>query len=289
MKIAVTGASGFIGRQVLGQLALPGVEVIAVTRAASRLAGLGSGFRRVEMDLSAPVGDGFDRLGRPDVLLHLAWDGLPNYQSLRHFEVELPAQFQFLKGMIAAGLPALVVAGTCFEYGLQSGPLAPNLETRPNNPYGFAKDTLRKQLEFLKAATPFNFVWARLFYLFGEGQSSASLYPLLKAAVAKGERVFNMSGGEQLRDYLPVEVAARDLARLALKHPDAEPVNVCSGTPVSVRRLVETWIEENHWDITPNLGHYPYPDHEPMAFWGDRRSLDALLGDGGHPTEGPVF
>jgi len=278
MKIAVTGASGFIGRQVLRQLARPEVEVIAATRSALKLEGLGRDVQIVELDLAAPGSDPFQRLGRPDVLLHLAWDGLPNYQSLRHFEVELPAQYRFLKGMVEAGLPALVVTGTCFEYGLQSGPLDPSRETRPNNPYGFAKDTLRRQLEFLKAGTPFNLVWARMFYLFGEGQSSGSLFPLLKAAVASGERVFNMSGGEQLRDYLPVERAALDLARLALKHPDAEPVNVCSGTPVSVRRLVEQWINENHWDITPNLGHYPYPDHEPMAFWGDRRSLDALLG-----------
>jgi len=37
MKIAVTGASGFIGRHVLAELARYPHEIIAVTRAATRL------------------------------------------------------------------------------------------------------------------------------------------------------------------------------------------------------------------------------------------------------------
>jgi dTDP-6-deoxy-L-talose 4-dehydrogenase (NAD+) len=40
---------------------------------------------------------------------------------------------------------------------------------------------------------------------------------------------------------------------------------------------VEGWIAENGWEIALNLGHYPYPDYEPMAFWGDRDRLDAIL------------
>jgi hypothetical protein len=40
---------------------------------------------------------------------------------------------------------------------------------------------------------------------------------------------------------------------------------------------VERWIAENGWSIELNRGHYPYPDYEPMAFWGDRRKLDRCL------------
>jgi hypothetical protein len=55
-------------------------------------------------------------------------------------------------------------------------------------------------------------------------------------------------------------------------------VNVCSGQPVSVRAQVERWIAERGWRIAPALGRYPYPDHEPMAFWGDPRKLHRQLG-----------
>ena len=109
----------------------------------------------------------------------------------------------------------MVVAGTCFEYGFQSGPLSPSLETRPANPYGFAKDCLRRQLQFLQAHHAFRLAWARLFYVYGPGQASGSLYPLIQQAVTRGDRSFPMSGGEQLRDYIHVRDVARRLADLA--------------------------------------------------------------------------
>jgi dTDP-6-deoxy-L-talose 4-dehydrogenase (NAD+) len=277
MKIAVTGATGFVGCHVLQQLAARGIETVAVARTESPPA---ADARRIEwvcMDIVNAPEDAFDRLGRPDVLIHLAWGGLPNYRSLHHFETELPAQYRFLKSLVEAGLTDLMVTGTCFEYGMQSGPLHEDLETRPANPYGFAKDTLRRQLRYLQTVRPFNLGWARLFYLFGEGQAENSLLPQLQRAVARGDTAFDMSGGEQLRDYLPVSEAACHLVNLAEQRVDLGVVNVCSGRPVSVRGLVEGWIRDNGWSIALNLGRYPYPDYEPMAFWGDRTRLDGLL------------
>jgi dTDP-6-deoxy-L-talose 4-dehydrogenase (NAD+) len=160
---------------------------------------------------------------------------------------------------------------------MQSGPLKEDTDARPDNPYGFAKNALRRQLEYLQGVSVFNLTWVRLFYLYGEGQSESSLLTQLVRAVERGDPVFNMSGGEQLRDYLPVADVAYDVVSLAMTARDNGVVNLCSGKPVSVRSLVERWIEENVWSIGLNLGHYPYPEHEPLAFWGDRTKLDNCL------------
>jgi len=279
LKIAVTGASGFIGRYVLAELERHQVEIVATTRRVERLANSARTARIVEMDITRPEKDCFNRLGRPDVLIHLAWDGLPNYMSLHHFETELPRHFFFLKSMLEAGLPSLLVTGTCFEYGMQSGPLSEDLVALPNNPYGYAKNALRQQLEFLKTAKPFALTWARLFYMYGEGQPKGSLYSQMEDAVMRGDELFNMSGGEQLRDYLPIGEVARLIAILATNHSNSGCVNVCAGKPISVRKLVEGWLKEKNWNIGLNLGHYPYPTYEPMAFWGDRHRLDAILNE----------
>jgi len=167
-----------------------------------------------------------------------------NCKSLRHFEEESPAQYRFLKALIESGLKNLLVTGTCFEYGMRSGPLSEDSEARPCNPYGFAKDTLRRQLEYLQQVRPFNLTWTRLFYLYGEGQAGNSLLPQLKRAVERGDGLFNMSGGEQLRDYLPVADAVKYLFSPAMIARDNGVVNVCSGKPISVRKLVEGWISE---------------------------------------------
>ena len=277
MKIGVTGASGFIGRHVLGALDHAGAQIVAITRRRDRLRDVGSSVEVVEMDIARSPEDCYEKVGRPDVLVHLAWDGLPNYKSLHHFRTELPNQYRFLEAMISGGLPALLVTGTCFEYGQLSGPLTEDMPAQPTNPYGFAKHALHRQLEFLNAAHPYRLSWLRLFYMYGDGQPATSLYSKLRDAVARNQEVFGMSAGEQLRDYLPVSEVARSIAQLALSPVAAGTINICSGKPTSVRTLVESWLARNGWKITLGLGEYPYPDYEPMAFWGDRTKLDEIL------------
>ena len=89
--------------------------------------------------------------------------------------------------------------------------------------------------------------------------------------------MFGMSHGEQLRDYMHVEAVADCIVRLALEAPGAGVVNICSGRPVSVRRMVESWVAENNWKIRLNLGERPYPDYEPLAFWGDANKMNRCL------------
>jgi nucleoside-diphosphate-sugar epimerase len=267
MRVALTGASGFIGQHVLNVLLQQNVEVVAVTRDSNKLAHVAEKIEILVLDINADS-NAFQLMGSPDVLIHLAWDGLPNYKSLHHFETELPKQYRFLKKMVESGLQTLFVSGTCFEYGMQSGALAPDTATNPTNPYGYAKDALRKQLEYLKESIPFNLIWARLFYMFGQGQATQSLYSQLAQAVVRGDKTFNMSGGEQLRDYLPIETVANQIVNQALSKKDVGVMNICSGKPISVKNLVELWKKENNWNIALNLGFYPYPDYEPMEFWG---------------------
>lgn len=282
MKIAVTGAAGFVGRAVVAALQASGVDVVAVLRPGRVWPVSAAPVALAHLDIADPPADAFARIGHPDALIHLAWGGLPNYRSLHHLERELPAHYRFLAELARGGLGTLLAAGTCFEYGMQSGLLGEDLRTQPANGYGSAKDQLRRQLEALRDTLPdparFALTWARLFYMHGEGQSPNALWPQLRSAVARGDAAFAMSGGEQLRDYLNVTEVARRLVDLALVGRGVGVVNVCSGQPVSVRALVESWIAANDWRIAPDYGRHPYSEHEPMAFWGDASKLERLVG-----------
>jgi len=277
VKVSVTGATGFIGRHVVARLEQLGISPTLVTRPGARVPEALAHHRAVPIDITAPPADTYDRMGRPAVLIHLAWGGLPNYSSSHHLARELPAHQAFLTGLLGGGLRHLTVAGTCLEYGMQSGALCEAMPTAPVTPYGKAKDELRIAIERQRAVRPFNLTWARFFYLHGEGQAAGSLLPQLERAIARGDATFDMSGGDQLRDYLPVDEAARDLVALALNGRDNGVVNVCSGRPVTVLDLVEATVARHGSSIRLNLGRYPYPEYEPMAFWGDRSKLARIL------------
>jgi nucleoside-diphosphate-sugar epimerase len=280
LKILVTGASGFLGGHVIPALLAAGHEVSVLARSAHSLAAIPhhADVQTFIFDLhgsaDAPT---FTDLGEPDALIHLAWQGLPHYQAPFHFEENLPASYRLIKQLVSQGLSQVLVTGTCLEYGMRNGALDENSATDPAIAYAIAKDTLRRQLEVLQQTTPFILQWARLFYLFGVGQQSNSLLSQLDAAIHSGQKMFNMSGGEQIRDYIRVDMAAAYLGKLIATPTCQGAINICSGKPVSVRTIVEQRISEKGSAIRLNLGHYPYPDYEPFAFWGDTRKLNQYL------------
>ena len=279
MKILVTGATGFVGQHVIEALLQHDMEIVATGRSEIWPAGKipGQGMEYIPADLNQDRNDWFSFFKHPDLLIHLAWEGLPNYMKLYHLERNLPGNYRFLKSMMMSGLGKMVVTGTCFEYGLQDGPLKEDLPTHPVSSYALAKDGLRKGLEQLQREKEFDLIWIRLFYMYGPGQGSNSILSLLEAALERGDKVFNMSGGEQLRDYLPVRTMANYIVDISLQNKIFGIVNCCSGNPISIRKLVENYLAENHRQIDLNLGHYPYPEHEPMAFWGDPTKLNRIL------------
>lgn len=276
-RIAVTGAGGFVGRYVLEHLRTLDCEIVAAHRTPPQAPAESTNVRNVQLDIHEADDAVYERLGRPDVVIHLAWGGLPNYGSLHHIETELDAQYRFIKQLVRGGLKRVVIAGTCFEYGMQNGELSEQDPCLPNTVYGHAKLTLLRHLQFLQAAHPFDLTWARLFYMYGDGQSPKSLYSQFQVAVAKGDGVFPMSGGEQLRDFLPVATIASYLGRLALVPGNHGPVNLCSGQPISVRNLVEAWRADAKADIQLDFGKYPYASYEPRAFWGNPDRLNRIL------------
>lgn len=278
MKILVTGATGFVGRHLVPELINRNHRVSVLVRDDDRLQAMDwtGAVDVVRGDIEPWASIDRETLPQWDALVHLAWPGLANFRDLAHFELHAASAYRFIKRIVEGGCKRVVVSGTCLEYGMQDGLQNESLATQPELPYALGKDMLRRSLELLAHVLPFELRWARLYYMHGRGQNPRSLLAQLDAAIDRGDATFNMSGGEQIRDYLSVHEVARGLAVLTSATARVGIVNVCSGKPISVRRLVEQHLEGRHAKIQLNLGHYPYPDYEPFAFWGDNSILKSL-------------
>ncbi len=282
MKILVTGATGFIGSHVVDYLIRNNYEVIATSSDRNK-AQCFDWFEKVvykEFQIEETDWDKtnlYTYFEKPDVMLHLAWQGLPNYNERYHVERNLFPQYSFVKNLIENGLRNISITGTCLEYGLIDGCLDEAIQTFPSNYYAIAKDSLRRFIEMINNSFEINFKWVRLFYMYGDGQNSKSIISQLKDAVGKQELTFKMSGGEQLRDYLPIELVAEYLCKITLQNEITGIINCCSGKPVSMRKFVEDYIKLNNLKIDLELGYYPYPEYEPFAFWGDTTKLKKIL------------
>jgi nucleoside-diphosphate-sugar epimerase len=277
-KVLVTGATGFIGQHVVRELLRQGYTVVATSIHADRAVSCDwyadvtyIPFDFAQFDPGVNYRAFFDH---PDALIHLAWEGLPQYTAPFHIDSNLPRHLTLLTNLIEQGVRDITVTGTCFEYGITEGCLSEDLVPAPANAYAIAKDRLRQALELL---LPGQLRWARLFYMYGRGQHPNSLFSQLETALAAGASVFPMSGGQQERDYLPVERVAAFIVAIAAQQTVTGIINVCSGEPITVQAMVERYLAETNRAITLQLGVYPYSPLEPMRFWGNPAKLQRVL------------
>ena len=114
----------------------------------------------------------------------------------------------------------------------------------------------------------------RVFYVYGENQHERSLYSQLMAAINQKKSSFDMSRGFQIRDFIKVsDVVADFYHEIVPDHTGFSVINVCSESPISVREFVEAILKENNISMNLNLGKFPLPEYEPLAFWGNKKFI----------------
>jgi nucleoside-diphosphate-sugar epimerase len=240
--VLLTGATGFVGRQVLRALAGSGTRVRAVVRVGSeeRLERTAALERVVgSPDLFAEDrGWWSDVCAGVDTVVHAAWYAEPGLylQSPKNLDC-LVGTLRLAQGAAASGVRRWVGIGTCFEYDLAHGTLSVATPLRPASCYAGAKAAAFMALSQFLPEAQVEFAWCRLFYLYGEGEDARRLVPYVRMQLARNEPAL-LTRGDQVRDFLDVAEAGRMIARTALSQLQG-PVNVCSGIPVTVRAFAE--------------------------------------------------
>ena len=271
--VLVTGAGGYIGRHVVLALLERGVHVKALDL---RLDGVDPRAERVAADLFSADPEIYDRLGRPDVVLHMAWRDGFKHNSPAHLD-DLPAHFHLIENLLAGGLKHLAVMGTMHEVGYWEGPIDETSPCRPASLYGISKNALRETAALLADQHDALLQWIRAYYIVGDDKFGNSIFSKLLAAAEEGRRTFPFTSGKNKYDFISVSDLARQIAAIVCQDEVAGIVNACSGEPLSLADRVEAYIREHGLDLELEYGAFPERPYDSPGVWGDATKIRAIM------------
>lgn len=284
-KVAITGATGYIGRRLSLFLSEQGYAVHRILRPRPGMTSVQTPATDHFCSLSDPAALStlFANI-RPRIILHLASYAVPN-RSLSDFGLQndntvMPTVNIALSAPVDTELVAFF--GSCEEYG--SGPV-PFLEDQTPvcvSPYGWGKISAHMGASYVATQRGLRWTWLRPFLTYGPEQSGQNFVPwVLHNCLEK--RASALTPGEQTRDFIYIEDLQHMILRV-LQNPEpalGQSLNLCTGIPHSVRSMAES-IRDAVGAGELQFGAIPYRDHEVMSFFGSTAKYRKLYGDFQH-------
>lgn len=273
-RILVTGGAGFLGRQVIAQLAKAGADEQKITVPRSRdynLLSLENCQRAVDQQ---------------DIVIHLAAHvggiGLNQVKPAELFYDNLMMGAQLIHAAYQAGVEKFTCVGTICAYPkftpvpFKEDDLWNGYPEETNAPYGVAKKALLVQLQAYRQQYGFNGIYLLPVNLYGPEDNfdtnSSHVIPALirkvHEAQLKQEKELRVWGdGSPTREFLYSEDAARGIVMGTQSYNEADPVNLGTGYEISIRDLISLICELMEFD-----GEIVYETDKPNG--QPRRCLD---------------
>ncbi|MEY4634568.1 MAG: hypothetical protein RJA55_366 [Acidobacteriota bacterium] len=259
MRLLLTGASGFIGHNVL--LRAPREwEIVAVYHRTPGLEAFvkaqGLANVRVEQcDLLDPAGVTAlaGRIGRPDAMLYLAANGDPAASAERpRWDLDSnTAAFVTTLEHCPSDHVVYVSSGAVYD-GL-TGAVTPETPVSPLLPYAISKLASEQYLRFFaeRRQTVSSYVNVRFFGAYGPYEAPRKITTKWLSAIRDGQREFVIRGnGQNLIDFMYVDDAVDGFLALTRAAGTRATVDFASGTPVSVNEIVQAMARVCGVDVT---------------------------------------
>ena len=280
MNIFITGATGFAGRHVLSRIAYRQDKWLLLIRKKED-AGLFP-----HKNLSTIVGD-LNELAKiqsavrkfsPDVCIHLAWQGLPDYsEKISRLNLNQSIElFDFL--MQETDCRKIISSGSCLEYGRLKGVCKESQEPLTNSFYAWAKQSLYRYTSLLCEANKRSLIWFRFFYVYGPGQRPKALIPTLVDSF-RNHTVPVIKNPLNANDFVYIGDVAQAFHLAMRKNIPSGIYNLGSGK--SARVIDVCKIAEKKVSGRSQLSDTIPPgnrDPQTVDFWADLSKIRRLLG-----------
>lgn len=273
-SVLITGAAGYIGRHVV-KVFLDNGYVVYANDLNNK--GIDERANIVDYPIFSGNKDIYNYLGKPDILVHLAWRDGFIHNSNAHME-DLSKHVVFLNDMIAGGLKNISVMGSMHEVGYWEGAIDENTPCNPLSMYGVAKNALRQELLLKTKDTDVVVHWLRAYYIYGDDSRGSSVFSKIVQAHEDGKKDFPFTLGTNQYDFIHIDELARQIFRASVQSEEQGIINVCSGVPIPLKERVEQFIKDKGFDISLIYGAYPDRAYDSPRVWGDPTKINRIMG-----------
>lgn len=242
MKLLITGASGFIGQPLVKKLIEQGHTILALSRSEA-LASTNEYSGKLQYLKSSLKleNNAIERIKdfEPDILIHLAWEKIPDFSFETSFE-NLQNHIAFFRQLFSiVSLKKFLVTGSCWEYNKKMGICKESDICVPGNYFTWAKNSLRDFLQFECLNKNINFIWPRIFYVYGPEQRIGSLIPSVIESIRNG-LMPELKTPSNANDFIYVDDVAEGLLQFAINDISSGIYNLGSGKSMPVIDVVSS-------------------------------------------------
>lgn len=209
-----------------------------------------------------------------DIFYHLAWEGVraPKRDDKQLQESNYLAALKAFHVSVKLKSRKFIGCGSQAEYGFMSGKITEEYPCNPNTEYGKAKNKACKEIEMLAKEQKMDFIWGRIFSIYGLGDYKGSLVMTCLDKMLKGAPVA-LTKCIQEWDYLYIDEAAEIFAKFAVCDCRSGVYNVASGSHKKLKDYVEIMKDVTKSDSLLEYGKVPYPVQGMVSFIPDVSKL----------------
>jgi nucleoside-diphosphate-sugar epimerase len=250
LKIFITGVNGFIGQHLL--LLLGEHDVLVLTRGnPAVIYPPNVNFVIGDLNQSDSYQSVLEKF-KPECCIHLGWEGLPDYSFENNFK-NLTATLTLFNLLARIKCSKVIGIGSCWEYGDQPGKLPESSEGENLGQFAVFKKAIYSIGQSFFKNIGIDFIWARIFYVYGPGQRTISLIPNSIDALSKNTMPSIRSPLAE-NDFIYVSDVAAALLALSNAKNVSGIFNIGSGHPIRVDKLVNVIsqaMEKSEVFLTP--------------------------------------
>jgi len=274
-KVLVTGANGYIGRNVINYLLDSNIDVVAVDISLNKI--ISEKVKKIEINIFENTDYLFSNLQNVGICIHLAWRNGFVHNSITHLE-DISLHYKFLKKIHEFGIKNINVIGTMHEIGYWEGEVDNDTTTNPISFYGIAKNSLRQSLKILEDSDKELFIkWLRVFYIQGDDRNNNSIFSKILQKEEESAKTFPFTTGKNKYDFINISILAEMISKAALQTEVTGIINCCSGKPVSLKEKVELFLKENNLKIKLEYGVFPDRSYDSPAIWGNNSIISKIM------------